>query len=63
MTGYTTFSTLYQYSWIRLTMNNKTYYLKPFDYTGEIPLVSGRYTYKLAYTSANDQLNLELIKD
>lgn len=62
-TDYKTFAKLYRYSWVRLTMNNKTYYLKPYDYTGETALESGRYTYKLTYTSTNDQLNLELIKD
>ncbi len=62
-TDYKTFAKLYGYSWVRLTMNNKTYYLKPYDYTGEIVLESGQYTYKLTYTATNDQLNLELIKD
>lgn len=62
-TDYKVFSKLYRYSWVRVTMSNKTYYLKPYDYTGETPLESGRYTYKLTYTSTNDQLNLELIKD
>jgi hypothetical protein len=62
-TRYETFPKLYRYSWVRLTMNNKTYYLKPYDYIGETVLESGRYTYKLTYTSTNDQLNLELIED
>ena len=62
-TNYNTFAKLYRYSWVRLTMNNKTYYLRPYDYTGETVLDSGKYTYKLTYTSTNDQLNLELIKD
>jgi hypothetical protein len=62
-TDYKTFPKLYRYSWVRLTMNNKTYYLKPYDYTGEALLESGKYTYKLTYTSNNNQLNLELIKD
>jgi hypothetical protein len=62
-TDYKSYSKVFRYSWVKLTMNNKTYYLKPYDYTGETPLESGHYTYKLAYTSTNDQLNLELIKD
>ncbi|MCO6496844.1 MAG: hypothetical protein J5I50_04180 [Chitinophagaceae bacterium] len=62
-TNYKTFSVLYPYSWIRLTMNNKTYYLKPYDYSGEAVLESGRYTYKLTYSSNDDQLILQLIKD
>jgi hypothetical protein len=62
-TDYKTFANLYRYSWVRLTMNNKTYNLKPYDYTGETILESGKYTYKLTYNSANDQLGLELIKD
>jgi hypothetical protein len=60
---YHTFSKVYNYSWFRLTMNNKTYYLKPYDYTGETALANGRYTYKITYVSTNDNLNLELIKD
>jgi hypothetical protein len=62
-TSYKTFTNLYRYSWVRLVMNNKPYYLKPYDYTGESPLVRGQYAYKLTYSSANDQLNLELIKE
>ena len=62
-TDYKIFTKVYRFSWVRLTMNNKTYYLKPYDYTGETVLGSGRYTYKLTYTSSNDQLNLELVKD
>lgn len=62
-TNYNTFPKLYRYSWLRLTMNNKTYYLKPYDYTGETVLEKGQYTYKLTYTSISDQLKLELIKD
>jgi hypothetical protein len=62
-TDYKIFPWLYRYSWVRLTMNNKTYYLKPYDYRGESLLASGRYSYKLTYVSANDRLNLELIKD
>ena len=60
---YHTFSKVYNYSWFRLTMNNKTYYLKPYDYTGETALTNGRYTYKITYSATNDNLNLELIKD
>lgn len=62
-TNYKTFTRLYRYSWVRLTMNNKTYYLKPYDYISETVLESGRYTYKLTYTSNNDRLNLELVRD
>lgn len=62
-TGYQTFPRLYRYSWTRVNMNGKTYYLKPYDYTGETLLGSGRYTYKLTYTAAGDQLELELIKE
>lgn len=62
-TNYKTFPRLYRYSWVRLTMNSKTYYLKPYNYTSETALESGRYTYKLTYTSMNDQLKLELVKD
>ena len=60
---YKTFSKAYRYSWFRLTMNNKTYYLKPYDYTGESLLLNGRYTYKLTYSTITDRLNLELFKD
>ena len=60
---YHTFPKVYNYSWFRLTMNNKTYYLKPYDYTGETALANGRYTYKITYSATNDNLNLELIKD
>jgi hypothetical protein len=60
---YHTFSKVYNYSWFRLTMNNKTYYLKPYDYTGETALANGRYTYKITYSATNDRLNLELLKD
>ena len=62
-TGYKSFSKLFRYSWVRLKMKYKTYYLKPYDYTGETPLQTGRYTYKLTYAPTNDRLNLELIKD
>ncbi|MEO6668877.1 MAG: hypothetical protein ABIN36_05345 [Ferruginibacter sp.] len=61
--GYHSFQKVYNYSWFRLTMNNSTYYLKPYDYTGETALANGRYTYKITYSATNDQLNLELIKD
>jgi hypothetical protein len=61
--GYYTFSKAFSYSWFRLTMNNKTYYLKPYDYTGENALANGRYTYKITYSATNDNLSLELIKD
>ncbi|MDB5200636.1 MAG: hypothetical protein JWQ27_45 [Ferruginibacter sp.] len=57
------FPKVYNYSWVRLTMNNRTYYLKFFDYTGETPLANGRYTYKITYSATNDRLNYELIKD
>ena len=60
---YNTFAKVYNYSWFRLTMNNKTYYLKPYDYTGETALANGRYTYKITHSATNDRLNLELIKD
>ncbi len=60
---YHTFSKVYNYSWFRLTMNNKTYYLKPYDYTGETALTNGQYTYKITYSATNDNLNLELIKE
>lgn len=60
---YYTFSKAYNYAWFRLTMNNRMYYLKPFDYVGETPLANGQYTYKITYSVANDRLNLELIKD
>ena len=62
-TNYQTLPKLYRYAWVRLTMNNKTYYIKPYDYTGEKVLESGQYTYKLTYTTANDELHIELIKD
>lgn len=62
-TEYKSFAMLYRYSWVRLTMNNKMYYIRPYDYTGETTLPSGRYTYKLSYNSTVDQLNIELIKD
>jgi|GEM_PF-1454034 len=60
---YHTFPKVYNYSWFRLTMNNKIYYIKPYDYTGETALANGRYSYKITYTATNDRLNLELIKD
>ena len=62
-TDYKTFTDLYRYAWVRLTINNKTYYLKPYDYTRETFLESGRYTYKLTHTPNNDQLNFEFVKD
>jgi hypothetical protein len=62
-TDYKVFPKLYRYAWVRLTMNNKTYYLRPYDYIGETVLKSGRYTYKLTWASTNDHLNLELIED
>jgi len=60
--SYHTFIKLYRYSFISLTRNNKTYFLQPTDYVSEIPLESGRYTYKITYASANDTISLELIK-
>jgi len=60
---YYTFKQACRYSWFRLTMNSKLYYLKPFDYTGEALLGAGKYTYKITYIAATDRLNLELIKD
>lgn len=62
-TPYHSFTNLYRYSWVRLTMKNKTYYLKPYDYTNETVLQTGRYTYKLTYSTVTDQLGLELIAD
>lgn len=62
-TDYHTFPKAYRYSWFRLAMNSKTYYLKPYDYTGETPLVHGHYTYKITHSTISDNLNLELIKD
>ena len=60
---YHIFPKVYSYSWFRLTMNNKTFYLRPYDYTGETALTNGRYTYKITHSTANDNLNLELFKD
>ena len=62
-THYRQTSLLYPYAAISLTMNNKTYNIQPIDFVGEKPLKSGRYTYKLTYDPASDQINLELLKD
>jgi hypothetical protein len=62
-TNYKTFDKLYPYSWVRLTMNNQIYYLKPYDYVGETTLESGKYAYKLIYLPATDRLGLEFIKE
>jgi len=60
---YRAFEKIHRYSWVRLTMNNKTYYLTPYDYIGETPLSHGRYTYKISYDAATDRLGLELVND
>ena len=62
-TGYRQFSLLYPYAAVSLTMNNKPYLIQPTDYVGENPLKTGRYTYKITYNSASDQINLELLTD
>jgi hypothetical protein len=61
--AYHTFPKAYRYAYLKLTMNNKPYALQPYDYVREKLLTSGKYTYKITYIPASDQLNLELVKD
>lgn len=54
---------VYGYSWVKVILNNRPYYLLPYDYIGETPLEKGFYTYKITYDSTFDRLKLELIED
>ena len=58
--AYHIFPEIYRYAWFRLTMNNKLYYIRVYDYVGETPLVNGRYSYKITYSAATDNISLEL---
>lgn len=62
-TSYITFTNLYRYAWIRLTMNGKKYYVKPYDYTGETVLEKGNYKYILTYNTTGDRLDLSFVKE
>jgi hypothetical protein len=62
-TNYRPFSWLHRYAWVRLTMNNKTYYFNPYDYAGEQVFESGRYCYKLSYDPSADHLILDFVEE
>ena len=62
VSNYKTFDRGYSYSYVSPTLNNNTCALQPFDYVGETPLVSGKYTYKITFSPPNN-LHTTLIKD
>lgn len=61
--NYHVFDAAYRYAWINLTMNNKTYGIRPYDYTGETRLTEGNYSYRITYDPTLKRISLELIKD
>lgn len=61
--NYHVFDAVYRYAWINLTMNHKTYGIRPYDYVGETLLTEGSYAYKIVYDSVLNKISLELIND
>lgn len=65
-TKYKVFSEAYNYAFVELQIDGKTYTLQPIDYVGEIPLEKGNYTYEISANDSKEQhgkLSLELIKN
>jgi hypothetical protein len=61
--NYTSYNTIYRYSWINAFSVSENYYAKFIDYTGEVPLDSGKYTYILVLTADKKSISINVEKD
>ncbi len=63
-TPYHRFEIAYRQALITLEINGEQYELKPVDYTYEVPLGRGKYTYELAIAdTASHKLSIHVIAD
>ncbi len=63
-TCYHAFDQAYNYAYIKLYIEDKEFVLQPIDYTGEVPLDSGKYTYILDISDFNARrISLTLQRD
>lgn len=63
LTGYHEFPSLYRYSWINVTMDNKLYRVRPYDYFHEELYKTGIFTYKLSINPFDGNLKIDFTKD
>ena len=62
-TPYRVIQRAYGYAYIEVSIKDVNYILQPADYSGEVPLGQGKFTYELRFDTAAKAIILNLVKD
>ena len=62
-TGYKRFAKAYREAYIRLNINGEEYELQPVDFTYEVPLGKGKFSYELSADTLTKALSIHVTAD